>query len=150
MKTYTEEVGHMLNTILEKNYDAQKGYETAASNTSSTILRNFFDRKSEQRKLFTIQLKSELKNLSQEPDTNGSIIGAIHRTWMNAKALFSGSNDEAMLQEAIRGEKASIEDYNDVLNSELYLPESIKDILIKQRDTIIKDTLTIKKLEDIQ
>lgn len=30
MKTYTKEVGEKLNSILEKNYDAQKEYKTAS------------------------------------------------------------------------------------------------------------------------
>lgn len=150
MRSYTEEVGNKLNTLLEKNYDAEKGYITAASNVDSKILTNYFDRKAAQRKQFADQLKAELKGLSQEPESSGSIAGSIHRTWMNTKALFSLNNDEAMLEEAIRGEKASLEDYDEVLNSGLYLPESIHEILTDQKNTIAYDTVTIKRLEDIQ
>ena len=69
---------------------------------------------------------------------------------MNTKAMFSSDNDEAMLEEAIRGEKASIEDYNDVLNSSISLPYSIQNILSGQKNTIVNDTLTIKRLEDLK
>ncbi|WP_430411745.1 ferritin-like domain-containing protein [Kordia sp.] len=150
MKTYTKEVGSKLNTLLEKNYDAQKGYKTASENAQSIILTNFFERKSKEREQFADQLKSEITKLAQEPETTGSIAGIAHRTWMNTKALFSSDTDEAMLAEAIRGEKASIEDYNDVLNAEVVLPQSIQNVLSGQRNTIVNDTLTIKRLEDIK
>ncbi|PTX58805.1 uncharacterized protein (TIGR02284 family) [Kordia periserrulae] len=149
MTIYTEEIGNHLNTLLEKNYDAEKGYKTAAENVDSIILTNFFDRKATQRKRFAEQLKAELKDLAQEPETDGSVTGTLHRTWMNTKAMFSINSDEAMLEETIRGEKASLEDYNEVLDSKLPLPESIKKILTNQKNTINYDTLTIKKLEDI-
>ncbi|EDP97517.1 PA2169 family four-helix-bundle protein [Kordia algicida OT-1] len=150
MKTYTKEVADKLNVILEKNYDAKEGYKTAAGNVESPILTSFFNRKATQRKEFADQLKSELKKLAQEPEESGSIAGALHRTWMNTKALFSSNNEEAMLEEAMRGEKASLEDYDDVLNSELYIPESLYKLLADQKSAIAYDTVTIKRLEDIQ
>ena len=150
MTVYTEEIGNHLNTLLEKNYDAEKGYKTAAENADSIILTNFFDRKAKQRKRFAEQLKTELKDLAQEPETDGSVTGTLHRAWMNTKAMFTTNSDEAMLEETIRGEKASLEDYNEVLDAELPLPESIEKILTNQKNTINYNTLTIKKLEDIQ
>ena len=150
MKTYTEEVGNKLNTILEKNYDAEKGYQTAASNADNVILTNFFKNKAKQRKEFADQLKSELKDLAQKPETSGSVAGSIHRTWMNTKALFSLDSDQAMLEEAMRGEKASLQDYENVLNSDTYLPVSVHRILTAQKNTINYDTITIKGLEDIK
>mgnify|MGYP003682967813 CR=1 FL=1 len=150
MKTYTEEVANKLNTILEKNYDAKEGYKTAASNVDSKILASFFNRKATQREEFANQLKTELKKLAQEPEEGGSIAGKLHRTWMNTKALFSSNNEETMLEEAIRGEKASLEDYDEVLNSGLYIPKAVYKVLADQKSAIAYDTVTIKRLEDIQ
>ncbi|QHI36868.1 hypothetical protein IMCC3317_22380 [Kordia antarctica] len=149
MKTYTEEIGDKLNILLEKNYDAEKGYTTASNNAKSAALTTFFERKAIQRKEFADQLKIELISVNQEPTTGGSIAGAAHRTWMNTIAWFSSDTDEAMLEEAMRGEKASIEDYNEVLNASISLPLSIQKVLSGQKKTIVNDTLTIKRLEDL-
>jgi hypothetical protein len=54
-----------------------------------------------------------------------------------------------MLEEAIRGEKASIEEYNEVLN-ETSLPTSTKSILTIQKNTIINGLSNIKSLEDLR
>lgn len=53
-----------------------------------------------------------------------------------------------MLEEAIRGEKASIEEYNDVLK-ETSLPSSTKDVLESQKATIETGLYNIKSLEEI-
>ena len=69
---------------------------------------------------------------------------------MDTKALLSSDNDEAMLEEAMRGEKASIEEYNEVINSDEHLPQSTANLLKTQRNKIIDDTVLINKLEDIK
>ena len=151
MYSYTEEVSEQLNGILEKNYDAEKGYRTAAENASSESLKLFFDRKSTERKVFGKQLAAEIATFGKVPEKNGSAKGTAHRAWMNTKAFFTPDNDEAMLEEAIRGEKASIEEYNEVLSdTKVHLPKSTTNILKIQRDTILSDSNAIKTLEDIK
>ncbi|TYP99312.1 uncharacterized protein (TIGR02284 family) [Tenacibaculum adriaticum] len=150
MYSYTEEVSKQLNGLLEKNYDAEKGYKTAAENASSKPLKSFFERKSNERKNFGKQLKTEIMTFGQAPEKSGSIKGTAHRAWMNTKAFFSPDNDESMLEEAIRGEKASIEEYNEVINAKEHLPKSTADVLKTQRDAILNDTIVIKRLEDIK
>ncbi|MCX7547233.1 PA2169 family four-helix-bundle protein [Xanthomarina sp. F1114] len=149
MNSYTKEVGNKLNALLEKNYDAEKGFKKAAEHTDHTALKNFFNRKAAERYDFGHQLKSEIKNYGEEPENNGSVTGAAHRTWMDVKAVFSADNEESMLEEAIRGEKASVEEYNEVLN-ETNLPSSTRNIVMNQKNTISQELNTIKRLEDLK
>ncbi|SFN74152.1 conserved hypothetical protein [Bizionia echini] len=149
MNPYTKEVGSKLNALLEKNYDAEKGYKKAAENTNHTALKNYFNRKAAERYDFGHQLKSEIKNFGEEPDKGGSATGSAHRAWMDVKAIFSSDNEESMLEEAIRGEKASVEEYEEVLN-ETTLPTSTRDLVLKQKNIISQELNTIKGLEDIK
>ncbi|MEO8934189.1 MAG: PA2169 family four-helix-bundle protein [Xanthomarina sp.] len=149
MKSYTEEVGNKLNALLEKNYDAEKGYKKAAEHTKHIALKNYFNRKAAERYDFGHQLKTEITNFGEDPKTSGSVTGAAHRTWMDVKAVFSADSEESMLEEAIRGEKASIEEYNDVLN-EAHLPPTTREIVMKQKNTISQELNTIKRLEDLK
>jgi len=149
MSTYTETIGNKLNDLLEKTYDAEKGYKKAAENTKNTHLKSFFGKKAQERYDFGHELKTEIKAFGQEVEKGGSVTGAAHRAWMDVKAMFSSDNDESMLEEAIRGEKASIEEYNDVL-SETALPPSTETILTKQKNIIQGELNTIKRLEDIR
>ena len=149
MTKYREIVGDKLNAILEKNIDAENGYAKAASNAKNEALKNFFKNKAQERKYFKSELKSEVASFGQQFETSGSITGAAHRTWMDVKALFSSENDESMLEEAIRGEKASVQEYDDVLK-ETSLPISTQNILLKQKSQIEKTLSTIKTLEDLK
>ncbi|WP_299125754.1 PA2169 family four-helix-bundle protein [uncultured Winogradskyella sp.] len=149
MSNYTEEVGEKLNGLLEKTYDAEKGYKKAAENVEHSGLKSFFNRKAQERYNFGHELKSEIKSFGQDVDKGGSITGSAHRAWMDVKSLFSNDNAESMLEEAIRGEKSSVEEYNDVLN-ETSLPSTTKLLLSKQKQTIESGLSTIERLEDLQ
>ncbi len=148
MSTYSEEIGSRLNDLLGKTYDAEKGFKKAAENAKEARLIGYFVRKSKERSDFGDKLKSEMANFGQKPSNGGSAAGAAHRTWLDVKALFSSDNDESMLVEAIRGEKAAVKEYESVL-METSLPPTTSDLLIKQMHTISQDLETIKKMEDL-
>lgn len=148
MNTYTEEVGEKLNNLLEKTYDAEKGFKKAAENVDNSALKSYFNQKAQERYSFGHELKSEIKSYNQDIDKGGSLIGGAHRTWMDIKALFSADDEESMLDEAIRGEKTAIKEYESVL-TEISLPTSTKSILSSQKNKIQMGLSRIKTLEDL-
>ncbi len=148
MSTYKEEIGDKLNALLEKNYDAEKGYKKAAENAEHANLKAFFTKKSKLRNVFGHALKTELAAYGQKPDKGGSAAGTMHRTWMDVKALFSADNDESMLEEAITGEKAAVKEYRDVLK-EADLPPSTATLVRDQMEKIERDLAEVKTLEDL-
>jgi uncharacterized protein (TIGR02284 family) len=149
MKTDTREIKDQLEEILEKNKDAQKGYYKAAENVDDASLRRYFERKAENRKTFNKALESEMVNHYEGFDTDGSFKGSIHRTWMDVKSLFSGNDDEAMLEESIRGDEAAVEEYKDVLN-DTTLPAGIAQLIRKQKDEIQSTLSQNRTMEDIR
>lgn len=149
MDTYTEKVGEKLNDLLEKTYDAEKGYKKAAENTDNSNLKTYFQRKAQERYDFGHELKTEIKAFGQEVEKGGSVTGAAHRAWMDVKAFFSADDAESMLEEAIRGEKASLEEYKEVLK-ETSLPTSTSTVLNGQAQKIAAGLSTIKRLEDLR
>lgn len=148
MSTYTEEMSDKLNALLEKTYDAEKGFEKAAENTDNVVLKNFFTAKSKERCNFGKNLKSEIKLFGEAPDKGGSFAGTAHRAWMDVKAFFSSNTDEAMLEEAIRGEKAAVEEYEEILKDRT-LPPTTATMLLHQKNKIESTLLTVKKLENL-
>ncbi|MBR9846916.1 MAG: PA2169 family four-helix-bundle protein [Algicola sp.] len=149
MGTYTEEVGKKLNDLLEKTYDAEKGFKKAAENVEHSALKSYFNQKAQERYNFGHELKSEIKSFNEDVDKGGSLTGQAHRAWMDVKSLFSSDDEESMLEEAIRGEKSAIEEYQDVLK-ETSLPTSTKSLLSSQKSTIENGLSNIKSLEDLR
>ncbi|ULC59125.1 PA2169 family four-helix-bundle protein [Flaviramulus sp. BrNp1-15] len=148
MSNYTKEIGDKLNDLLEKTYDAEKGFKKAADNVDNAALKSYFNQKAQERYDFGHELKSELKSFNQDIDKGGSIAGDAHRAWMDIKAMFSSENEESMLEEAIRGEKSAISEYREVIN-ETALPFSTKSILESQKNKIESGLSRIKTLEDL-
>ena len=134
---YTEKISNKLNDLLELTYDAEKGYKLAASKVDSPTVRNFLNDKVKQRYTFGNELKAEIQEFGQMPEKGGSVKGDLHRLWMNLSETLSSNGTEKMLKEVERGEKASLETYNEILNdSDMVLPPSTEKILTKQRDAI--------------
>jgi uncharacterized protein (TIGR02284 family) len=132
---YSEKISNKLNELLVKNYDAEKGYINAIENVDSDRLKMYFKRRASERSEFAKELRTEILQYGQIPEESGSFKGVMHRNWMTLKSTFSSNNEEAILEEAIRGEEASLEEYNELIK-ERNLPPSIDKLLIKHRDAI--------------
>jgi uncharacterized protein (TIGR02284 family) len=137
-----------LEEILEKNRDAEKGYSKAAENAKSKNLQAYFSKKSQERKDFNEVLKQELVAAYDEIEESGSFTGTMHRAWMDLKALFSAKNDKSMLEEAIRGDKAAVEEYEEILE-DTALPMKVSTVIFNQLTKIRADLNNIKTLEDL-
>lgn len=143
-----KEVVNNLQGLLEKNYDAEKGYKEAMQNAESHTLKSFLQNQAAQRSRFSNELTQELRNLNEEPIESGSITGDLHRTWMNIKTAVVGNEDEAVLEECIRGEKASVDEYNEKLQNSNFPPQ-ISSMLQKQASEINQTLSKVKRLEDL-
>ena len=144
----SKEIAERLNDLLEKNYDSEKGYKEAADDVKNPRLKEFFTDRAKQRYDFGHELKAEIRNFGESPDKGSSLKADAHRAWMNLKTAFSGDNEEAVLEEAVRGEKAAIEDYNKAIK-DWELPPSTENLLIKQRNAIERSMKKVKDLEDM-
>jgi len=145
---YTEEISNKLNELLVKNYDAEKGYQNAAENVDSTTLKIFFKRRASERSEFAKELRMEILQYGEIPEDSGSFKGSVHRNWMSLKSLFALNDEEAILEEAIRGEEASLEDYDEIMKDR-NLPPTIDAMLFKQRNAIQSAINTEKVHEEL-
>lgn len=139
-----------LQGLLEKNYDAEKGYKEAMVKAENGHLKEYLKVRAALRNRFATELSDTIISLNEKPKESGSATGSIHRTWMNIKEAFSSDSDEAILEECIRGEKASIEEYKEVLqaNENHFSPE-ITSLITNQMLEVEKSLSTITKLEDL-
>ncbi|MDX1471984.1 MAG: PA2169 family four-helix-bundle protein [Flavobacteriaceae bacterium] len=147
MKNF-EKISNKLNELLEKNYDAEKGYIHAMQNVDSDRLKAFFKERAEERSRFAMQIRTQILTYGEDPTDSGSFSGKVHRNWMSLKTLFSSNDEEAILEETIKGEKKSIEEYNEALKLD-NLPTSIETMLASQRNTIQNVVRTAEKLESL-
>ncbi len=148
MTDYTDSLGVKLNELLEKNYDAEEGFKKAAENAKLIILKTYFTNKAQERHDFSNELKFELEKFGNIADQIESLMGATPLSWMEIKSWFAVDGDDVMLAEAISGDKASVKNYIEVLN-DIELPDSTKEMLEIQKNTIAHSLINIKGLEDL-
>ena len=114
-----EEVISTLNDLVETCRDAQEGFRSAAEGTEDAELRALFLEYSRQRASFAGELQAEVRRLGGEPETEGSVIGAIHRGWLDIKAAVTGADDRSILEECERGEASSLANYRAALGKDM-------------------------------
>ncbi|TVZ28384.1 uncharacterized protein (TIGR02284 family) [Gillisia sp. Hel_I_86] len=144
-----DEVVNKLKQLLEKNYDAEKGFKKAFEDTEHPSLRKFFKQQVVMRNRFKTEIEKELHDLNAHPKINeGTATGKLHRVWIDIKTAMSKNDEEAVLEECIRGEKASVREYEEKLKKAHFSPK-VKSMLTNQLNEIRNTVSTVKKLEDI-
>lgn len=149
METNTEKIAKNLNALVEKNSDAEKGFAKAAEICKAKSLTDWFNGRTEERKLFKGELTEEIHSFGYPCVQTPSLTGDLHRAWMDLKASFSDDNEKAMLEEAIRGEKAALKEYNEVLG-EVTLPATTQILLKSHRAKIENGLSMLRSLDDIE
>jgi len=138
-----------LQSILEKTYDAQRGYSNAAEITEHVQLKRWFAQQGARRTKYAASISSEMKGMNETPEFDGSFEGDLHRNWTNIKAALSSNKDEIALKECLRSEKSIIKEYDNVLEHRAELPQTIVTILESQRSEIQETLNQIERLEDV-
>ena len=140
-----DKVVSLLNDLLTKNYDAEKGYKEAAEKIEHTSLRSYFESQAKNRYDFGHQIKALIAKYGGEPDKGTSITGDLHRAWISIRDAFT-NGDKAIYDECIRGEEAFSTEYGEMLTDEV-LPQDVKDLVRTQKNSVDKALASLRTME---
>ena len=140
-----DKVVSLLNELLTKNYDAEKGYKEAAEKIEHTSLKSYFNEQAQNRYDFGHEIKALIAKYGGEPDKGTSITGDLHRVWIAIRDAFT-SGDKAIFDEAVRGEEAFSAEYGDMLTDEI-LPEDMREMVRKQKNSVDKALTSLKMMD---
>lgn len=129
-----DDVISCLNTLIETCKDGQDGFKDAAEGIERSELKTLFYEFSQQRSEFVGVLQGLVRNLGGDPETSGSMSGAIHRGWINIKSAVTGKDEEAILNECERGEDYAKEAYSDAQKKTL--PANVADVIAQQAQAV--------------
>lgn len=119
-----------LNGLIETCKDGQEGFKDAAEGVERSDLKSTFYEYSQQRAQFAGELQQAVRTLGGEPETTSSFAGALHRGWIDIKAVITRRDEEAILNECERGEDSAVKVYQDALNQNL--PANIREVISRQ------------------
>lgn len=125
-----DDIVSTLNDLIETCRDGEQGYKTCAENVKDSELKIVFNDGARRCAEGAQELRIQVQRLGGDPETSGSVAGALHRGWANIKSAVTGKDDKAILNEAERGEDVAVKSYRDALNSDL--PADVRTVVERQ------------------
>ncbi|MGI4870318.1 MAG: ferritin-like domain-containing protein [Janthinobacterium lividum] len=95
--------------------DRIEGYQRAAAESHDDELRSYYQDRISQSQQFAITLNGYLAREGGEPETGTTLKGKLYRQWMDAKALLTDRDEQAILASNRYGEEWAIAAYEDAL-----------------------------------
>ena len=144
-----EKTVEVLKDLIEINNDRADGFDKASSDLSdeNIDLKATFDKLSSDSRTNVTELAGLVGRNGENPDTGNTVLGTLHRAWIDIKASFGGDDRHSILAECERGEGAIKKAYRDALQ-ENELGENVRSVLLKQQDGINISHDAIKALRD--
>ena len=136
----------ILNDLIKISKDGEQGFRAAAEDTSSHDLKNIFMERADGCSQAIQELQQQVAAMNVEPTSSGSLLGALHRGWLNLKSSLTGRDNHAILEECERGEDVAKAAYSKALNQNL--PENIRTLVQHQYEGVLKNHNLIKGLRD--
>ena len=144
-----QKVAEVLNDLIQINNDRINGYEKALKELKDveSDFRDLFTGYIDQSRNLRNALGNEVQALGVKMEDGTTSSGKIYRAWMDVKALFTGSDRQAILNNCEFGEDAAQKAYKSALNTE-GLPAYIFALLSRQKDDLRKSHDEVKALRD--
>lgn len=128
-----ERTREVLGEIIEVCKDGETGYAHAAGTVTDPKLKSYFQEQSLERGRFVLDLSEQAKSLGTKPETSGSVAGALHRLWFEAKADI-GLGDQSVLNSVEQGEDRAKQAYEKALKEDL--PADVRGTLQQQAQSV--------------
>jgi uncharacterized protein (TIGR02284 family) len=136
----------VLNGLIDISRDGAAGFRTCADDTDDTTLKMYFQNRAQSCDEGVRVLSAEVRRYGGDPDKSGSPAGALHRAWVDLKAMLTDNDNVAVLEECERGEAAALMAYENALREEL--PGELRAILDHQFEGAKRNHDRVRQLRD--
>ena len=128
MTDMNKEAISVLNDLIETSKDGQEGFKTCAEDIKHPELKTLFVTRSADCATAAAELQAEVRKLGGDPETSTSVSGDLHRRWVDVKAMFTGKDEEAVLNEVERGEDHALKAYKEAREKLVKLGRTASDM----------------------
>ncbi len=141
-----DDVIDTLNHLIETSHDGEYGFRTLAEHAKSPELQQTFLRRAEEIRASVAELRGEVAAQGGKPEDGGTAGGALHRGWVAVRSVLSTATDEALLDEAERGEDTALARYRKAAKQDL--PPLVKALVDRQLQGVQRNHDQVKALRD--
>ncbi|GAA4792951.1 hypothetical protein GCM10023231_21430 [Olivibacter ginsenosidimutans] len=128
----------VLNDLIRLNNDRIAGYEKAiqALNENTTDLKTVFHDQIVQSYAFIAELKEAVEDTGGKAEVDETTTeGKLFRSWMDIKAIFTGSDRQSVLESCIEGENAIHDAYTEASKLQ-ELPTNTQFLIQQQKEKL--------------
>ena len=136
------DIANVIQELIKTCRDGEKGYREAADHAKSSDLKSQFLRISSERASFANELAN---SIPQTDRTEGHVVGAIHRAWIDVKEALGGG-DHAILAWLEQGDDYAKGKYQDALKETM--PPTLQALVRRQVDILMRDHDPIRSQRD--
>lgn len=140
-----ENISNALQELIIRLQDAEKGYKELSKATSNTALQKWLDRYANERHKMHQVLEGHMLARGGSPEVKTSILGDLHRVFIDIKINSLDDDFGAIVNEIKRGSDHLISDYERVL-SEVEMGPTLVTTLQSQKMTINIEVEELEKL----
>ncbi len=150
MTTRNDKLVEVLNDLIEINNDRVNGYEKAAEETKDkdVDLQGIFNKMADDSREYAAELTREVNRLGGTAETGTTGSGKLYRVWMDVKAIFTGKDRQAILENCEFGEDAAQKAYKDALASDAEMSAETRQLITDQQASLKTAHNLIKKYRD--
>jgi uncharacterized protein (TIGR02284 family) len=150
MITRNDKLVEVLNDLIEINNDRVNGYEKAAEETKDkdVDLQGIFNKMADDSRKYAAELTQEVNRLGGEADAGTTNSGKLYRVWMDVKAIFTGKDRQAILENCEFGEDAAQKAYKAALASDAEISSETRQLITDQQASLKTAHDLIKKYRD--
>ena len=141
-----DEVISTLCDLIETSVDGEDGFKTCAEDARDPQLKSFFATRAQRCAAAVVELQDLVRAYGGNPKTSGGLGAAVHRRWIDVKALVTGKDDKAVLKECERGEDFAVSSYRRAL--EKNLPGDVRGIVERQYQGVLQNHDQVKALRE--
>jgi len=139
-------VESVLNELIETSKDGENGFRKAANDARNAELKALFMACATRCAEGAAELQQAVGIRGGDPETTGSVAGALHRGWISVKEALTARDDQAILDECERGEDYAKAQYKKALQQEL--PAHIRAIVERQYGGVVANHDKVRALRD--
>ncbi len=136
----------VLNDLIETSKDGEAGFRSCAEDVKSQELKSLFSNRARECATAAKELQSLVLGLGGDPEDDTSVAGDLHRRWVDLKALVTGKDEKAILNECERGEDVAKKRYSEALENEL--PSNVRELVQRQYAGVLRNHDQIKALRN--
>jgi uncharacterized protein (TIGR02284 family) len=149
--TANDKLVRVLNDLIQINNDRINGYEKAGEEIrdKDVDLQAIFSKMANDSRKYAAELSREVIRLGGNPDTGTTGSGKLYRVWMDVKAVFTGKDRQAILENCEFGEDAAQKAYKEALASDAEIPVDTRQLITDQQSSLKTAHDLIKKYRDM-